>query len=63
MKVLVKEGSTLLECECPVDSCDVCTLRFKCYTSKPPLTDLTLAEKLLLTKVKPIIKIQMPFEG
>ena len=44
MKVIVKEGDTYLECECPVTKCSKCSLRFKCYTSKP-LTDLTLAEK------------------
>ena len=45
MKVLVREGDTLLECECPVKKCDLCKLRFKCWTSRP-LTGLTLAEKM-----------------
>ena len=43
-KVIIKEGNSYLECVCPVDKCDDCLLRFKCYTSRP-LTDLTLAEK------------------
>ena len=47
MRVLVKEGNTLLECECPVNECEKCSLRFKCYTSHV-LTDLSLEEKTTL---------------
>ena len=53
MKVIVKEGDKYLECECPVAKCDDCKLRFKCYTSRP-LQNLTLAEKMLLIKLRPV---------
>lgn len=53
MKVLIQEGFVLLECKCPVEECSLCKLRFKCYTSRP-LTDLTLAEKMLFLKETPI---------
>lgn len=55
MRVLVREGDTILDCKCPVDSCDNCKLRFKCYSSRTPLEDLTLSEKILLTRERPII--------
>ena len=47
MKVIVKEGDTILECTCPIDKCSKCYLRFRCYTSRP-MTGLTLKEKMLL---------------
>jgi len=47
VKVIVKEGDTILECTCPTDKCGDCLLRFRCYTSRP-MADLTLREKMLL---------------
>jgi len=47
MKVIVKEGDSLLECTCPTKRCEKCLLRFRCYTSRP-MTNLTLKEKMLL---------------
>jgi hypothetical protein len=62
MKILVREGDTVLECECPVDSCDTCKLRFRCYTSRS-LSDLSLAEKKLLLYSLPLGKIKIIDEG